>query len=373
MKLNGFLALALSAGLLLGACTKEDAGGLGDYNPVKSVTISISNVAQSTKAPLAGGTTGAVPGDDLACTNASNLKVLFADHNGTVVTTKNFTDASSETVSGVTTYSFHNISERVTQVAVVGNVSTSFSSLKSAYDAWKNEDANTVKSAYSDIVVFSGKYKTYSTTGWSSQLSSLPEGTYGVALTSLGTCEDNGKTYPLYGASVEVAPYKARIEIESVSCTDLGNKYVSTALNTLHLIGQSGKAPADGYVYEFSSNDVLTVNSKSIVADNSATADVKETWSWNIVPQSVSNLVLNFEVEGNGYTPAVPEKTATVVKYLTSDGSEITNFKAGNVYRLKYHFLESNIDPTDTQICVAVDVTIAKWVINDINIQFATN
>ena len=79
MKLNRFFALALSAGLLLGACTKEDAGGLGDYNPVKSVTISIANVAQSTKAPLAGGTTGAVPGDDLACTNASNLKNTYEE------------------------------------------------------------------------------------------------------------------------------------------------------------------------------------------------------------------------------------------------------------------------------------------------------
>jgi hypothetical protein len=373
MKLNRFLALALSAGLLFSACNKEDAGGLGDYNPVKSVSISIANVSQTTKAPLAGGNTAAVPGNELACTNASDLKVLFADNNGTVVTTKNFTDASSETVNGVTTYSFHNISERVTQVAVVGNVSTNFASLKSAYDAWKAEDENTVKSSYKDIVVFSGKYRTYSGSGWSQQLNQLPEGTYGVALASIGSCEDNGKTYPLYGASVEVAPYKARIEISSVSCTDLGNKYVSAALNSLHLIGQQGVAPADGYVYEFTDNDILTTTVKTIAADNSQTADVTEAWSWNIVPQSASNMVLSFDVEGNGYTPAVPGKTATVVKYFNSDGSEIANFEAGNVYRLKYHFLESNIDPTDTQICVAVDVTIAKWVINDINIQFATN
>ena len=374
MKLNKFLALALSAGLLFSACSKEDGDDiLGNTNPVKSVSISIANVSAQTKAPISGGNTAAVPGESLSCTNISNLKVLFADNNGTVLSTKVFSDAESTTANGVTTYSFHNVSEVVTQIAVIGNVTSDYSTLKSAYDAWVLENENTVKSEYTDIVVYSGKYKTYENNAWSSELTALPTGKYGVALTSLGTCEDNGKTYPLYGASVEVAPYKARIEVESVSCTDLGIKYISAALTSLNLLGQTGVAPADGYVYEFSAADVLTIDSKTILADNAATTDVTECWSFNITPQAISNLVLNFSVDGNGFTPAVPEKTATVVKYKLSNGTEIQNFEAGNVYRLKYHFLESNIDPTDTQICVAVDVTIANWVINDINIEFATN
>jgi hypothetical protein len=86
----------------------------------------------------------------------------------------------------------------------------------------------------------------------------------------------------------------------------------------------------------------------------------------------VKDLVVNLTVVGKNYTVAIPEKTLTITGY--QNGTQpIEKFECGNIYKLNVPFLEANIDATDGMICVNVEVTIAKWVVNTITPTFNTN
>ena len=199
--------------------------------------------------------------------------------------------------------------------------------------------------------------------------------------------------YPLYEASVRVAPYMARIEITRVACTDLGKTandgFSEITINSLSLAGGEYKTntPADAitgdkatraYTCTVGSDDNNVLDEAYVAEPESgdkAVAATSKVWSWNILPQSTTNnnLTVGMTVKGNGYTiPAEnADKTVTVVSYANEDGA-ITEFKSENIYRFAIDFSEKNVDAGDAYICVNVDVTIATWVINETTVDFAT-
>ena len=122
-------------------------------------------------------------------------------------------------------------------------------------------------------------------------------------------------------------------------------------------------------------NNAYTQELNKVLAskDDVATAGDGKVWSWNwIAPATPANLVVNMEVVGKNYTVAIPKKTLTVTGYNGANGA-ITSFDAENIYQLTIPFNEADIDKTDAYICVDVDVTIAKWVINTITPVFGNN
>ncbi len=377
MKKYFIAALALVA---LVACSKNEDGAPEFDGSKKSVEITIGNMASGSRATEGGVTTG-VTDNTKACADASDLIVLFADAGGKVVVSKRIADAEpSSTVdtsvpSGANCYVFLSLPENVTQVGVIANVATAPATLALAEEAWKDEAAR-----------LAAPYRT-------------ENGVNGVvAYSGAVTLEDNGKTctvdgdhtaYPLLEADVEVKPYMARIEIVHLACTDLADTanegYSKIGFTSLTLAGAgSTNAPyihtlgsfADATALENAQQYVVTAAHDHTIAGEVnhvnyvAPADGK-VWSWNITPQAVSNLVVGLYVKGNGYTVQIPEKSVTVNSY-SKGGTAINQFAGGNIYRLVIDFKEENIDSNSQFVCADVDVTIADWVINDIEVGFVT-
>ncbi len=341
MKKLFIAALALASVV---ACSKDDNATIFDESK-KSVELTILNGGGSTRA-----ITDASSDETFECAGVADLTVLFADKAGKVVETRALTAATS-TTSGTagadglvpTTYSFHRLPETVQQVAVIalrGNNSPT--TLAEARNIWVFE---TPDAEVKDIVVY----------GESGQMSQD------------GFCQIEGDTeYPLFKGAVRVAPAHTRFEVLSFQCTDLGQNeygYSQITLNSMKVVDT---------IYSQPLNKVLASK------DDVATAGEGKAWSWNWVAAkndlsaasvTPKELKVAMTVVGKNYTVAIPGKTLSIVGYQ-QNGQDITEFKAENIYKLTVPFTEANIDPTDAYICVNVDVTIAKWVINTITPVF---
>ena len=338
MKKLFIAALALASVV---ACSKDDNASVLDSSK-KSVELTILNGGGSTRA-----ITDASSDETFECAGVADLTVLFADRAGKVVTNRALADATTSVVGEAgedglipTKYSFHQLPEAVQQVAVIalrGNAVPA--NLDAAKTIWKTE---TPDAEVANIVVY---------------------GESGQMLQN-GTCEVDGINYPLFEGAVRVAPAHTRFEVLSFQCEDLGqNEY-----------GYS-KIVLDNMVFgSYEQTLGKTLASKDDIATANGENETGKAWSWNwLAPKAKENLVINMTVTGKNYTVAVPNKTLTIIDYKKADGSLIQNFEAENIYKLTVPFIEANIDTTDAYICVDVDVTIAKWVINTISPIFKTN
>ncbi len=340
------LFIAAMALATIVSCSKDDANYGDLQKSQKSVTISIANLAKATRVENPNGGQTA-PGKAEACvTDANDLKFLFADANGKILVVKKISDGTPANTEW--DYTFHKLPETVVMMGVAANSENAVEgkTLKDVYDEWMTE---TVGIAYDEITVYSTD---------ASDNGEFNE-QMGIDLKPAGDCSLDGHEYPLYSASVRVAPAHARIEIHSIGCTDLGENtygFKEITLTDLTL--------ADG-AYSQNLGQVLTPTAKT------ATLADGKVWSWNILPQDVSNMTLKFDVVGKNYNVAVPTKTVTVNQYNVNN-AKIEKFAAENIYVINLLFKEANIDEVDTYICVNVDVTIAEWVINDTDVDFAT-
>lgn len=391
MKKLFFAALALTA---MVACSKDDVP-TDDVltSSKKSVFISIANMASGTRAE---GDTTTGQSENVACTTKEKLVFLFADKDGNVLQQHKWnvgTDGAN--VGSTNCRVFHGLPEQVTKVGVIANVAddATFLTLEAASMAWKNETTTVIAGEYNDVIVY----------GYDEELLRDGEDTY------------DEHTYPLMKAEVTVTPYMSRIEIGHIGCTDLGTKYSKIGIESLSLTG--GNTDAGNYVNGTeldvdgpSSNAAYTHNLGVINSDseldaygyvlstahvtspshdsNTAAPESSKVWSWNILPQDVSNLVVNLYVKGNGYKVQIPKKTVTITKYRSSIPSQNDNdngtngdtsddymsrFNSSNIYKFNIDFAEGNIDTNTQYLCVDVDVTIANWVVNNVDVGFQTN
>ena len=224
--------------------------------------------------------------------------------------------------------------------------------LNDVYTEWMTE---TVNREYNKITVYSTNASENG--GFNEQM--------GIDLQPAGECSLDGHKWPLYSASVRVAPAHARIEVNTIGCSDLGGNeygYSKITLNKLTLNG----AHTNGNSY------IQTLTNELTIANKSANAGENKVWSWNILPQKTSDMILDITVEGRNYNVAVPKKTVTVNKYKDANGDEITNFDAEHIYKINLTFLEENIDVVASYVCVNVDVEVAEWKIVETDVDFKT-
>lgn len=380
------LFIAAMALATIVSCSKDE-GDAVLTSKQKSVKITIDNIAKGTR-----GETAAADDKDLAAAYDTDLVFLFADAGGKVLQSRTLNDddanASLLTKEDNGTYTFHKLPENVTMIGVIANATTTPTTLADAVKAWTNEK-NQLDNEYKAVVAYGSPVVDGKPTALNAK--------GGVDLTRVqgeeATAPDeHTDTYPLYEASVRVAPYMARIEITRVACTDLGQTandgFSKITINSLSLAGGTLKtnATADAITGEQASraytcavgaddNNVLeeAYNVDSDEGDKAVAAGTK-VWSWNILPQTISNLTVDMVVEGNGY--AIPsenaDKTVTVVSYANEAGA-INEFNSENIYRFAIDFSEKNVDAGDAYICVNVDVTIATWVIVPTTVGFQTN
>ena len=383
-------AMALAAFV---SCSKDDVDPVLTSSK-KSIAITISNGVSATRAlpepeqtpvPAGGAATIAPQETERTVANVNELTILFANNAGKVVEAYSFADATEVTkaaapdTEGVYEYLYHNVHESVTQVAVVrhaapegGYVGTALSDYAAAAAV---EDRNV---ALNDLELYG---------------SARIEDT-GKTCKAAGVAADGHTTefeYKLYSANVDVVPTLARVEIHGISCTDLGVTTLATVtdpsitggfdkmvLNDIYFGGEEKK-----YTYDFLDADVLegiyagngNTTPRELKSYTPAKVDGKDSAiAWNIAPS------VPFFSEG---TPMVLSLTATAHDYevisqgktlrIIGDNNGNTAFERSKIYTMNINFEESNLDATNDEICVNVNVTVANWVIVEVNPAFGTN
>ena len=415
MKKLFICALALASVV---ACSKDDTADAVLTSSQKSVSVTIANAVSSTRAVDAltadevtldeNGSVGKVldAGQNVVSAQYTELVFLFANKNGEIVEIRRADQAAPSTVKNETnevhTLTFHAVTEAAMQLAVVKYGDMTALQVGDNLSKVRDEAADEAKNNEINLNMIT---------------------LYGVDdLEANGTCEYDGHEYNLYKAVVDIAPLFARFEISGIECSDLGYSTLGMALNTIEptvatkgydeltlnsltfgannkysyewstkpvLLGQysgnindgaNGVRPdyQDTRIYAFDSSASSTLAAEGVTnTDGSYTANNATTMlAWNIAQQDAfteaNPLVLNISTKAYDYINATKESTVTVTG-LTKDNAAVTTFEAGNIYRLYLEFEEKNIDSYPDGLCVNVQVTVAKWVVNIVNPTFKTN
>lgn len=309
------ILLTLASVAALVSCNKHEIENKFENAP-KTVEITIENgsLTKAVTAPAAG-----------AVCDAADLTALFADASGAIKKTASFADVTPENGK----YTFTDLPSTVSQIAVIAlRGQETPATLAAAKSLWENTEM--VETAANQMIV------------------------YGENLNPSSTKTEAG--YVL-SASVTVVPNHARIEVSSISCTDMGT-YSEIGLSKMTLTGY------ENYTVIFEEEALTSTSDKAVAGDGLV-------WSWNIKEQVTKAIALEMSVVGDGYTVAVPERTLTVDKYSVG-GSEIDTFEAGNVYNFAINFAASHLAEDGSAIVsAAVTVTISQWVINETSVGFA--
>lgn len=404
MKKIFIVAMALAAFV---SCSKDD-GVKQLQSSKKAVAITIANGSTETRATItkpvaadktAGGTATiqdqATAG---ACANVNELVVLFANANGTVEEAYTFPQGQAVGEDDKYTYRWHNVSESVTQVAVVrhfnqgvlditpanyvGDAISDYKAYAEDVDAMENIDITKIDLYVSSTLDLNGDCEitdTHTNTKW---------------------------TYKLYTADVTIAPAIARVEITGIACdvatcsaADHATAHVSHVLGGTTLAAANGKLVSGGYdelalgkltwgdndeykfdltgntlkgIYEKGNKTARTpvwyTPTEGGAADGTADAIV-----WNINPKA--------KVPQIGNDPMVIEMVASAYDYtvvntgksLSIGFKNVTEFAPGNIYRFNINFGENNLDASNEEICVEVKVTIQPWQVVTVQPEFGNN
>lgn len=353
MKKYFIAALALVAAV---ACSKDDVDHVLDSSK-KSVSISIANMASGTRAPEnVGGVTPS--GSEVACADMKDVYFLFADNSGKIIAVFDAAETAAADVNG-TSYTYHGLPEVVQQVAAVANLGTTVpaegENLSKYVDLYEVEDVDGV---FNTQVVYGASTLTRKVDDNGNQMCAV---------------EDDHK-YPLYGATIKLVPYTARIEITHIGCTDFGT-YSKMGIEDLYLNGTkygfifkdyTQDSDLDSYpAYVLSKENVHTSHDANCIAPADG-----NVWSLNIVEQPVSNMVMGVYTKGDNYATLVAEKTVTINTYKVG-GNAISKFEKGNIYRFPIDFSHTNFDGDNESICATVTVDVHQWVVNPVEIGFA--
>ena len=380
MKKYFYTALALVA---MVGCSKDSIETPSMDNNYKSIEISIENISTPTRAE--GGITPA--GAQTACADFSDLIFLFADNDGNILAWKKVEDGKAVTNS-TNSLIFHTVEAAVSKIGVIANYEgwEELKTLDDANVAWKDETAM-LNNPYRNLTNPT-KYGVVA---------------YGESgLTDTGDCTKHDKIlYKLYSSSVKIAPYMSRIEIEHIGYTDAfgtdNNDFTMIGVEQLTLAGGAVKGSSDKSAnaeythiltpsfHEGTSDvewndaaNVLKATHNHVNGDSNVVKPEEGVWSWNILPQKVSNLVAHLYLRYPNHTSiVVHDRTVTINKYTKVEGTtttDITDFESGNIYRFSIDFGANNLDEgtADSHICVECTVEIANWVVNNINVDFAS-
>ena len=365
------LFVAVMALAAFAACQKDVV--LVNDNETKTITLTISNQSEDSRG-LGGDTNKGATG---ACAEASDLVVLFAKADGTILFNDKLTSTGTtdDTHKGEGTsyikdektgsYMWHMVPADVKQIAVVRfeanditieNGTTNISAIA----ALAKDEAKNLNRELEDIVL------------------------YGV-----GKLADTGKThrvgntlYHVWNTEVTVEPALARFEIHKIQCTNLGDANKDTDLATygldeLVMTSLSWKGATEihtavGFphtLYGSYNNATATNNTQPDGARSNSYAPTKGAWSWNVLPCTFGGLTLDmtaatydYQITGNNYS--FPLNVVGLSKKVDGVDTVDNAFEAGNIYVINLIFNEQNISAQDA-ICVDVTVEIKPWTVVD--------
>lgn len=366
------LFVAVMALAAFAACQKDVV--LVNDNETKTITLTISNQSEDSRG-LGGDTNKGVTG---ACAEASDLVVLFAKADGTILFNDKLTSTGTtdDTHKGEGTsyikdektgsYMWHMVPADVKKIAVVRfeanditieNGTTNISAIA----ALAKDEAKNLNRELEDIVL------------------------YGV-----GQLADTGKThrvgntlYHVWTTEVTVEPALARFEIHKIQCTNLGDANKDTDLATYGLDelvmtslsweGATETHTAVGFphtLYGSYNNTTATNNTQTVDAQRSNLyTPVKGAWSWNVLPCTFGGLTLemtaatyDYTITDNNYS--FPLNVVGLSKKVDGVDTVDNAFEKGNIYVINLIFTEQNISAQDA-ICVDVTVEIKPWTVVD--------
>lgn len=374
------LSLAALAMIAVG-CEKNDGPNVIESSK-KSIEISIVNgvadngtkaVEEVTPTPAGGAGDIQTKEDNQAAAKTSDLTVLFANNAGNIIESYSFADATAvEDEDGKWNYRFHGVHESVTQVAVVRHEKPTNGFEGTNLSVYAEAAAQETIVADLDALNLYGS----SDISWDGQTTCTVE----------DAVHNTKYTYNLYTAEVDVIPTLARVEIEAISCTDLGETTFAASTDPTitggfdEMILKNIVFGGDNeYTYTFKTDDVLKgVYKDETEADRTTKRDLvsyspgeENVIAWNIAPSVAypsdnAPMILTLEASAYDYDVNTPEKTLTI-NGLTG----ATQFERSKIYRLSINFKESNLDESNEAICVDVTVKIANWVVVEVNPTFA--
>ena len=412
MKKIFIVAMALAAFV---SCSKDD-GVKQLQSSKKAVAITIANGSTETRATVtkpvaadktAGGTaTIQDQASEGACANVNELVVLFANANGTVEEAYTFPQGQALGQDGKYTYRWHNVSESVTQVAVVRDIVDGVANVNT--DSYEGKNISEYKAHAEDVDAM----ENIDITKIDLYVSST--------LDHNGDCKIKDEhtntewTYQLYTADVTIAPAIARVEITGIACdvetcsaTDHATAHVSHVLGGTTLAAANGQLVSGGYdelalgkltwgvndeyKFDLTGNTLKGIykgneaeNYKTartpvwytpteVVAEGETADGTADAIVWNINPSA--------KVPQIGNDPMVIEMVASAYDYtvvntkksLSIGFKNVTKFDPGNIYRFKINFGENNLDASNEEICVEVKVTIQPWKVVTVQPEFGNN
>ncbi len=387
MKIRHYLFLALAA-MMFVSCQKDGAQTPVDSGATKSVTVTIANVAPpATRVPQTGFSVAGIPIAVL-----TELNVLFASSDGTVVDTRSLTSQTGTPLTPTVIidpagtgrsyqYTFHQVPDNATKLAVSNVTVTDLDNLDSTLNGYNVYSYQAIPSASTSIPAW-GFNSTWAT--------------------STATDADG---FPHINAGiVDVEPKLARIEIGNIQCLNLGTATQTNGLYprfgtlTLANIGIHGtKVGTIGGTATTYGPDAagLTAWNTAVAGNNeplgwnidpvggnvlnSTTALAGKFFGFNVVPGTAPNIILeissatenaNTNLPAGGIPGSVdPDEHYFVKSTKLNDGTtKISTFEAGYIYQVDFKFNTENVELWDGKeefICVDVTVVIPDWVIVD--------
>lgn len=386
------LFIAAMALATIVSCSKDEAGDAVLTSSKKSVEITISNYKSATRA-ISNPTDGEVTANSkvgtiespvatdntIEAANVNQLMVLFANNANTILHA--FPLSAEYGANGK--YTYHSVSESVTQFAVVRNVTVTKNGESVSYSY--NLDKTTFEGQKLDT------YKTNALVEYTDNrgIEFMDLFVASGQLTNPKTCtvdaEDHtgyeaGYTYKLYSASVEVAPMLARVELEGVACD--GGDDATKALGATTLASFNGDPVSGGFdelklgtikfgtaaavkSYDFDDFVLKGIYEKGVGQRNATayTPGENKVIAWNIATSTAFPLVETNPMTIDMVASAYDYTVVNTAKQLTIgfDNATTKAFEPGKIYRFSINFGEDNLDKSNEAICVEVNVTIANW------------
>lgn len=399
------LFIAAMALATIVSCSKDEGASVLESSK-KAVEITISNYMPDTRAitnptatevtanekvgTIEDFTTAGTDETPLVAAEANQLVVLFAN-NANIV--EHAYALSGETVGTNGTYTFHNINESVTQVAVVRKVNYANSAY--SYDTNTSGFVGTNLDTYKTAALT--EYTDNRSIEWMDLFAASGQLTQKEQCTVTPNDHTQGYTYWLYKAEVDVKPMLARVEITNVQCTDLGETTADAAIG-VQVSGGYDHLTLDtltfgtNKTYDFK-NYVLKGAYCGTAQVNGAVCDAAAKNYYDAIYNGTANngKVIAWDISVNTPYPAVEQVTegdATVSRPVAATALKIamtafahdytvvntdktlsvgfngaTTFEAGKIYQIAIPFTESNLDKSNEAICVNVNVKIANWVV----------
>ena len=351
-----FMVLAAVA-VAATSCVQSD-DDFAVKGPQKSVQFSLANVIGTRSVDAM------IP--DATKVTLKDCQVFFVDATGNFHKGKNINDADAVqyfATAPTAPQTFHFLPAAVEKVVVVGNYGSEITAT--------NLDA--VKAL---------------TATWTAQQNDENLLVYGEANLVASDDDGHGNTYK---ADVNVKPLVARIEIGGFVCgfsdtpaydevhvtmVALNNYYADTTIGGTVSNLKNATIDTDT-AYPFFNATTALAGSKDVVSGvvlTKAVPSVDFTADKYLVYHTFAGVVPQLVVRVVGVKDRVESPLYLATSAFNNGSEKITEFKAGNIYRMKFngknHFAFDEDDLSQPEKCVEVSIEAAEWVIVNVTPEF---